>query len=184
MKIFTSLLVLGVIALGAWLWWSRGSTEVALEPSPSTYVLDSTTETPTPFLTSEATPYVSPTPLGQGGAGPLPVRAPVFVAMSSTNGSGEYGVAAVLANDNDLAQVSFNLVSAPVGVYQHAYIMHGTCASLGSIAYALEPLINGSSITTLDADFLDVTRSQGSLAIVVYSPDDQVGIPYACGQLH
>ena len=186
MKILTAILLLGAVALvGAWLWWPRNNPDVALEsPSPTPYLYDYYTETPTPYITSQATPSIAPTPLGQGGAGPAPVRRPVFITLDSLNGSGEYGVAAIIANKNDLAEVAFNVVLAPVGVYQQAYIMSGTCANLKDIVFALAPLINGSSTTTLNADFLDVVRAEGQLAVVVYSPLAESPIPYACGQLH
>src|SRR3990167_403094 len=134
MKTLTTILILGAVALlGAWLWWPSNDVDVALEsPSPTPYFYDYSTETPTPYVTAQATPLITPTPLGQGGAGPAPVRVPVFVSMASLNGSGEYGVAAIIADENDLAQVAFNIVEAPVGVYQPAYIMNGSCENLGS----------------------------------------------------
>ena len=185
MKILTAILLLGAVALvGAWLWWPRNNPDVALEsPSPTPYLYDYYTETPTPYITSQATPSIAPTPLGQGGAGPAPVRRPVFITLDSLNGSGEYGVAAIIANKNDLAEVAFNVVLAPVGVYQQAYVMSGTCANLKDIVFALAPLINGSSTTTLNADFLDVVHGQSQLAIAIYGPPEQSAIPYACGQL-
>lgn len=194
MKIFNTILVIAIVGFGIWaIWFSDNNVEVALQSStPTPYVTASSTPnlnaTTSPLAT--ATPLVSKTPTpsdqadqGQGGTGPAPDRVPVFVTMNSVNASGEYGVSAVIADDNDLAVVSFNLQGFPVGVYQNAYIVKGTCDGLGEIMFSLIPLINGSSISALDVDFLDVAQSQNRLAIVVYGPQDQSQIQYACGQL-
>lgn len=192
MKLFISLLVVALIAVGIWTLWPNESDEVTVlstaTTSPSASPVDDLafldTPTPTPVPTRSVTPRVTATPVpGQGGQGPAPVRAPVFVTMTSMNGSGQYGKAAITANDDDLAVVWFNLSAGPGNVFQRAAIVSGTCSSMGSTAYALNPLRNGSSTTTLDANFLDIARSETSLAIVVFGPGDQSPFPYACGQL-
>jgi hypothetical protein len=192
MKLFISLLAVAVIAVGVWALWPNGSDEVTVlstaTTSPSASSVDDLaflqTPTPTPVPTRSATPRVTPTPVpGQGGQGPAPVRVPVFITMNSMNGSGQYGTATITANDDDLATVWFNLNAGPGNVRQHASIVNGTCSSIGSTVFALQPLLNGSSMTTLNANFLDVTQSQSKLAIVVFSPEDRFQFPYACGQL-
>lgn len=192
MKIFISFLVLALAGLGVWALWPDENSDVALvsiSPSPTVSSPADIAEspTPTPSVTTRATPQASPspvpTPQGQGGEGPPPSRAPVFTSMASMNGSGQYGVVAVMANEDDLAMVSFNLTGGPGGVYQHASIVSGTCSSIGGAVYSLQPLMNGSSTTTLNVDFLDIVENKNRLAVVVYSPEDTFPITYACGQL-
>ena len=193
MRIFLTLVILAIIGFGAWIIWGDNDIDVAGEsPSPTAFTFFEETsapfaeETPSPTAiarvsTPRATVRPTATPLGQGGEGPAPVRSPVFVAMYALNGSGQHGVAALTASENDQAVISFNLV----GVFQQAYVFTGTCFNLGSIRYALSPLMNGGSMTTLNADFLDLAQSQSSLAIAVYGPPDstQTQNIYACGQL-
>jgi hypothetical protein len=188
MKTFVTLAVLVVVGLGVWALWPK-NTDLTIEATPSASslaiasatALPIVTETPTPMGT--VTPTPTSTPFGQGGQGPAPTRRPVFANMVSVNSSGQYGVAALTANSNDLAVVSFNMIGGPIGVYQHASIVTGTCANIGGPVYTLEPLFNGSSTTTIDANFLDIAQSKSKLAVVVYSPEGFFQMPYACGQL-
>jgi hypothetical protein len=191
-----SLVIIAIVGFGVWAFWPNKGIDVALQMSPSPTEYPAVSETPvftataTPSPKRTATPRVSPTasptPLGQGGEGPRPSRTPLFATMTSVNGSNQYGVAAVTAvtaSDNDQAVVSFNMNGGPIGVYQDASIVNGTCAHIGSPVYALQPLFNGSSTTTLAIDFLDISQAQSSLAIVVYNPEGRSQFPYACGQL-
>ena len=196
MKIFATALVLVIAGLGIWaLLPDNKSNDVAVassSPAPTDYIDYSTptpissvaviaTSAPTPTKTPVRT--ATPTPLGQGGQGPKPVRTPVFANMISLNGSGEYGVVALTANSNDLAKFSFNLSGFPAGMSQSAYIANGTCSNIGSKVYNLNHLLNGSSTTTLNVNFLDIAQSQNNLVVVVNSPAEEFPIPYSCGQL-
>lgn len=192
MKTFITLLVIVAIGFGVWKFWSANNTNVAYQSTDSTsatsspYVTDYPAITEAPVATSQASATVAPrntaTPApGLGGSATLPPRAPIFANLASMNGSQESGVVALTANDNDLATFTFNMNNYPYGESQKVAIVGGTCSSMGNVAWWLQPLMNGSSMSILQTNYLDIAQSKTRYAVVVYGLDNQT--PYACGQL-
>lgn len=195
MKTFITLLVLVALGFGAWELWgaNKNGADVAYQSSgtasasASPYVTDYPSITEAPVATSQpsatTTPRKTATPApGVGGAGTPPPRAPIFTTLTSQNDSGESGVVALTANSNDLATFTFNMNGYTVGASQKVGILNGTCSSLGTVAWWLEPLQNGTSMSILQNDYLDIAQSKNKYAVVVYSPNDS-SLVYACGQL-
>lgn len=199
MKTFITLLVLVALGFGAWELWgtNKNAVDVAYQSSDtasasvSPYVTDYPSITQTPVATSQAsatttpraTPRKTATPApGIGGTGTPPPRAPIFTNLTSRNDSGESGVVALTANRNDLATFDFNMNGFPVGISQKVGILNGTCDRLSTVAWWLEPLMNGTSMSILQNDYLEIAQSKNRYAIVVYGPNNS-DLVYACGQL-
>ncbi|HEY4520457.1 MAG TPA: hypothetical protein VJJ72_01495 [Candidatus Paceibacterota bacterium] len=190
MKIFLSLLVAALIVGGVWFWANNGSLEeqvteventplTALEPDAGGQEDEIS---PMPTATPEAQEPISP-PIARVQATPTPTPAPVFRTVNQLNSSGESGVVAITVDANGRAVVSFNVVGAPAGIGQPAYIYRGVCSSAQEVVYRLEPLINGSSSTTLDVSFNSLVNGEGSLAIIIHKSVEELEHRFACAQL-
>ena len=106
---------------------------------------------------------------------------PVTVTLSAQNQSGESGQA-ILTEVDGQVKVVVNLTGEPAGVSQPAHIHHGTCAALGEPVYALSPVTDGASETTLTAAFQAI-KSGLPLAINVHKSAAESSVYVVCGDI-
>ncbi len=106
---------------------------------------------------------------------------PVTVTLATQNKSGESGQA-ILTEVDGQVKVVVNLTGTPAGVSQPAHIHHGTCAALGEPVYALSPVTDGASETTLTAAFQAI-KSGLPLAINVHKSAAESSVYVVCGDI-
>lgn len=106
---------------------------------------------------------------------------PVTIVLTIQNESGESGQA-VLSEVDGQVKVVVSIVGQPIGASQPAHIHHGSCAALGEPVYALSPVAEGTSETTLTATF-EVIKSGLPLAINVHKSASESSIYVACGDI-
>lgn len=81
-----------------------------------------------------------------------------FVAqLIEQNNSNQYGNV-ILKDINGQTEVTILLNNMPGGVSQPAYVSVGSCIDTGAIQYTLNNVVNGRSITRINADLLDLNR--------------------------
>ena len=115
------------------------------------------------------------------GENPNNIPVPITVGLATQNQSGETGQA-VLTEVDGQVKVVVNLTGEPAGVSQPSHIHYGTCAALGEPVYALSPITDGASETTLTASFQAI-KSALPLAINVHKSVAESSIYVACGDI-
>ncbi len=188
MKTFLALVLAAVLVWGGWNWISNHKTEVSIETteSPEAIMPGLGGEGPEPVnyedagdtdiggLSETSAPVVSPTPVirvaSPRAATPRPTPTPTatpapvlaFRNIDSMNGSSETGVMVITSADNGNAVINFNMNSYPGGVSQPTYIYRGTsCQGSEQIVWALNPMFNGSTMTSLPVKASDLISGQG-----------------------
>jgi len=109
------------------------------------------------------------------------VPTPITVELAAQNQSGETGQA-ILTEVDGQVKVVVNLIGESAGVSQPSHIHYGTCAALGEPVYALSPITDGASETTLTASFQAI-KSALPLAINVHKSVAESSIYVACGDI-
>jgi len=172
-----------VVVNGAWL--ADGIT-AGLTPTPAPSTSSSTGSATTQGATSQtattqATTQTSPSTLPDASTGTLvPPPAQFSATMKRAGGSRETGMAVLRGTPDGKTVVVLLMKHAPRGVTQAAEIVHGSCASLGSVAYKLTQVGNGVSNTTLP---VALGSFQGPFAAVVHSRGVSSAVA-SCGDLH
>ena len=115
------------------------------------------------------------------GADDVAKVVPVTVTLAAQNNSGESGQAILTEVDGQVA-VTMNLTGAPPGISQPSHIHYGTCATLGEPVYALSPVTDGGSETTLTAAF-QALKTGLPLAINVHKSIAESSVYVACGDI-
>src|SRR5215203_68756 len=117
----------------------------------------------TPGATTEAspsamageTPEAMTTPGTTAGVG-----ASYIVTMTAQNGSGQDGAAVVTDLGNGMVNVVVDIAAPGTTDPQPAHIHQGTCAQLDpQPAYPLSNVVNGKSVTEIEADFDTLTAT-------------------------
>lgn len=187
MRALLVILLIIVVGWAGWYLWSKSqnSNNVALNnysntassspletipgyggqgPEPSNYTIATATPISTPKRTAVSTP--KPTPR----ATPSPTAAPfvAFRTISGLNGFSENGVMAITSTADGKTQLNFNVPDAPNTGSQPMLIYSGpSCLGSTQAAYALNPLINGSSMTILPISPQNFVSGSGGLQLVI-----------------
>ncbi|MBM3948346.1 MAG: hypothetical protein FJ312_03735 [SAR202 cluster bacterium] len=82
-------------------------------------------------------------------------RSVVVVGLWEQNASGQSGVA-VLTSKVVRTGVSINVTPGAKGVAQPIHIHTGPCSTLGGVVHALKDVVEGKSVTTVEARFEDL----------------------------
>jgi len=103
------------------------------------------------------------------------------VTLSEVNKSGQSG-SAVLSEANGKTTVTVTLAGFTKGVSQPAHIHVGACPGVGAIKYPLTNVVDGSSITVLNATLSDI-KANLPLALNVHKSENEISVYTACGNL-
>ena len=106
---------------------------------------------------------------------------PITIALAAQNRSGEIGQAVITEVDGQV-KVALTITGGPTGVSQPAHIHYGRCATLGEPVYALSPVTDGVSDTTLTASLIAL-KSSLPLAINVHKSVADLATYVACGDI-
>ncbi len=103
------------------------------------------------------------------------------VPMDEVDGSGVDGGAQIRGVDEGLEVTVFISEGDTDGVHP-VHIHEGTCDDLGDVAYALEDIVDGESVTVLeDLTFADVMT--GEYAINAHLSEDEMDTYVMCGNI-
>lgn len=103
------------------------------------------------------------------------------VKLNEENNSGESGEA-ILEEENGKTTVTVSLTGFTQGIPQPAHIHAGVCPGVGTVKYPLSNIIDGSSVTVLDATLADIKQNL-PLAINVHKSAQDITNYTACGGL-
>jgi hypothetical protein len=81
----------------------------------------------------------------------------------------------------DQTEVVVSITSGAGGVSQPIHVHEGTCDPLGGVAHGLSAVVNGSSVTMIDASFASIMG--GANAVNVHLLGDDAGTYVACGDI-
>jgi hypothetical protein len=102
-------------------------------------------------------------------------------ALHAQNGSNENGTVALVPQGMKTLVV-VELTGAPAGTPQPAHVHVGPCATLTPApTYALESLVDGVSMTTLDVPIAKLT--DGTFAVNVHKSVAEIKTYVSCGNL-
>jgi hypothetical protein len=105
----------------------------------------------------------------------------VTIVMNAQNGSGESGVATLLAVAGDNTSVTIQLNGENTTGKQPAHIHVGPCTKLGAVKYPLSDVVLGKSVTIVDAPLGSLTG--GNLAVNVHESAADIGKYVSCGNI-
>lgn len=152
------LIVAGLILLGIWYWVAQPGTRPAPTPETGSETL---------MEESESEPVET-----------------ITVQLDEQNDLGQTGVVTLTEDPAGQLIVSLNMTGGTFTPPQPAHIHSGACPEPGAVVYALNNVVDGESITTLE----DVTWEQlvevgEPLAINVHKSAAESGVYTACGDL-
>lgn len=127
--------------------------------------------------------------LNQDSLGSNPANQ-MTVVLETQNGSGQSGIATLTEVNEEVnginkpvVKLAIKIKSSGKDVSQPTHIHIGSCANLGQPVYPLNPVVNGSSITTIDTTLEQIKASSQPLAINVHKSEAEVNTYVACGNI-
>jgi len=100
--------------------------------------------------------------------------------LSEQNDSGQSGTV-LLEEVGNQVRVTINLTN-PTSTPEPAHIHIGSCPTPDAVVYPLTSVVNGESVTMINATFEEL-RSQIPLAVNVHKSVEESDVYYACGDL-
>jgi ketosteroid isomerase-like protein len=91
------------------------------------------------------------------------------------------GTAVLLAAIGDGTAVYITIPPGPAGVLQPVHVHEGTCANLGAVAFSLQDVGGGKSLTVIDAPIGDLQT--GNYAVAVQKSEGEPDVFVACGDI-
>jgi hypothetical protein len=134
---------------------------------------------PTPTTTSQTTDGTE-VPVDATGDSATGV-APVTVEVLAQNNSGQTGTATFEDVNGTQTRVTLTLTGGTFTEAQPAHIHTGTCAKPGAVTYPLTNVVDGMSVTTIDAAM--GTLWAGDQIVNVHKSAAQSTVYTACGVL-
>jgi plastocyanin len=107
-------------------------------------------------------------------------EASVIVPLDALNDSDQSGVA-ILLDKGDTTEVVIDIGSGAADVPQPIHIHAGNCDNLGDVAHALSDVVNGRSVTTVEASLAEITS--GGFTINTHKSGDEIAVYVACGNV-
>jgi len=143
------------------------------------------TASPTPVVATEPTSAPEPTTVPAAMEPSVPAAgsggtADLVIPIGALNDSGQTGIASFTANGDQTAVV-ISISSGAADVPQPIHIHDGACDTLGGVAHALSAVVNGSSVTTVDATLASIMG--GANAVNIHLSGDDAGTYVACGDI-
>ncbi|HCM68674.1 MAG TPA: hypothetical protein DIS62_06830 [Candidatus Kerfeldbacteria bacterium] len=157
--------IVGILVVGTALYYLFFRTPGLVQQSPS----------PSPTVT------LSPSPSPIVSASPTPAGTVIF-DLDEQNNSNEDGKVTLIPLVGNKTQVVLNVENVPARVSQPAHIHVGECPSPGAVKYALTPVVNGTSTTTLNVTVAQL-KAQGKLAVNVHKSANEISTYVACADL-
>ena len=108
------------------------------------------------------------------------VAASIIVPLDALNDSGQSGVA-VLMGKGDTVEIVVDISPGAADVPQPIHIHAGSCDTLGDVAFALSNVVNGRSVTTVEASLAEITT--GGFTINGHKSGDEIGTYVTCGNV-
>ncbi|MBX4198412.1 hypothetical protein KW782_03705 [Candidatus Parcubacteria bacterium] len=105
----------------------------------------------------------------------------VHITLNEQNSSGQKGKA-ILFDVKGKAKVIVTLKGKPSDVAQPAHIHLGSCATIGTVKYALANVTKGASMTSLNVSVADILKSV-PLAINVHKSAAESSVYTSCGDI-
>lgn len=106
----------------------------------------------------------------------------VTVILNAQNSSGEVGTVNLSATADNQTNVLINVTGMPASASQPAHIHLGSCAHLDPAPkYALNPVVSGTSSTTVNASLSDLTS--GSYALNIHQSAERANVYVSCADL-
>ncbi len=106
----------------------------------------------------------------------------VTTILNAQNNSGEVGTVNLSATADNQTTVLINVTGMPASATQPAHIHQGSCAHLDPAPkYALNPVINGTSSTTVNASLSALTS--GSYAVNIHQSAEKANVYVSCADL-
>ncbi len=129
---------------------------------------------------------VSPSPIPTQ---PVPANAPTAAATDDSTfnsvtlplGPGRDGVqpgTVTFVEQNGKTQVTIEMQDSQPGVAQPAHIHVGSCPGVGAVKYPLSNVVDGKSVTTVDATLADLFRN--GYSVNVHKSTSEAGKFVAC----
>ena len=101
--------------------------------------------------------------------------------LTEQNDSNQSGTATLTEEDGQVI-VNLSMVGAPVNVSQPVHIHMGNCSEIDEIKYPLTNLLNGESVTTINATFAQL-QTELPLAINVHQSVENSSVYVSCGNI-
>ena len=135
------------------------------------------------FLISSmsTSPLTTPSPTSSETMESQPQAMEQTIVISEQNASGESGTA-TLKEENGKTVVTLAITGAPQTTPQPAHIHAGSCPDVGDVTYPLTSLVDGNSVTTIDATLADL-KAAAPLGINVHKSAAQASIYVSCGDV-
>ena len=105
------------------------------------------------------------------------------ITLDAQNASGQSGTAVVAATKDGKVMVTLTLKGGKFTAPQPAHIHLGSCPTPAAVVYPLTNVVNGKSVTTLNATMDQIWQAGGSLAINVHKSATEISSYTACGNL-
>lgn len=109
---------------------------------------------------------------------------PKTIQLTEQNKSGQTGTAVMSEGPNGNAVVTLTMTGGKFTAPQPAHIHLGSCPTPGAVKYPLTDVVNGKSVTTLDASFEDVTKATDKMAVNVHQSATDAKVYTACGDVN
>ncbi len=142
-------------------------------PEPTAAPEPTTAPEPTETPAVDEAPAAS-VPSGSGDGGDL------VIPLGELNSSGQTGIATLIAMGGQ-TEVIVSIASGAAGVAQPIHVHSGTCDTLGGVEHPLTSVVDGSSVTVIDATLSSLMG--GANAVNIHLSGDEVGTYVACGDI-
>jgi len=126
----------------------------------------------------------SPSPAAMSAASPTVVAMQKTIQLIAQNGSGQSGTAVITKSPKGNAVVTVSLTGGKFATPQPAHIHLGVCPAPGAVKYPLTDVVNGKSVTTLDASYDDIAKATDKMAINVHMSAKEIKAYTACGNMN
>lgn len=105
------------------------------------------------------------------------------VVLSEMSESAQSGFATISETEGDRVKITIQITEPRFDEPQPAFIHQGTCEARQEVAFPLNSVIMGSSVTSLDQSIEDILVANQAMVIVVGLSAAEPSRIVACGQL-
>lgn len=106
------------------------------------------------------------------------------ISLDEQNQSGQTGTAVISEGPEGNAVVTLTMTGGSFVEPEPAHVHLGSCPTPGAVKYPLNNVVAGSSVTTLDASYEDLTQATEKLAVNVHKSAKESNVYTACGNIN